>query len=172
MGTFNLNSLPKQNRIQMIGEFYDTINSLKDRSEVRLFFKDLLNPNEIAMLMRRLEIAVLLNAGFTYEKIIKLLGVSRIKIATVHKVLSVEGNGYKIAIERLLEDRKKRIKKEENEKTDPLSFKAAKNKYPLHFALFNLIDNLGELKNDPEMRKRAALFTPSYNYLKNSKKRE
>lgn len=169
MGVFNLNSLPKQNRIQMIAEFYDTVNSLKDRNEVRLFFKDLLVPNEIAMLMRRLEIAVLLESGFTYGKIIELLGVSRSKIATVHKILLIEGNGYKIAIERLLEDRKKRIKKEEDKKIDPLSFKRTAKKFPAYFALFNLIDGLSDLKNDPERKKQAALFTPSLNYLKKNR---
>lgn len=165
MGVFNLNSLPKENRIQMIGEFYDTINSLKDRNEIRLFFKDLLNPNEIAMLMRRLEIAVLLDAGFTYEKIIKLLKVSRIKIAAVHKTLSVEGNGYKIAIERLIENRQKRIKRQKEEKLNTLGFNSIKRKYPLHFAIFNLLDSLSDLKDDPDLKKRAALFTPSFNYL-------
>ena len=67
MATFHLDSLPKSKRIQMIGEFYDVISSLKDRSEVRFFFKDLLTPDEIANLMRRVEIAVLLSAHFTYD---------------------------------------------------------------------------------------------------------
>ena len=162
MGAFNLNSLPKEKRIQMIGEFYDIINSLKDRNEVRLFFKDLLVPNEIAMLMRRLEIAVLLESGFTFDKIVDLLGVGRSKVANVHKILLIEGNGYKIAIERLLNNRKERIKKQKEEKIDPLSLKGAMKRYPGYFGLFNLIDNLGEqLKDDPEKKKEAALFTPS-----------
>ena len=71
MPVFHLNSLPKQKRIQMIGEFYDTIDSLKDRGEVRLFLKSLLGPEEIAMLMRRIEIAVLLTARYNYNQIIK-----------------------------------------------------------------------------------------------------
>jgi uncharacterized protein YerC len=71
MPVFHLNSLTKEKRIQMIGEFYDTIDSLKDRVEVRLFFKSLLSPEEIAMLMRRIEIAVLLSANFNYDQIIK-----------------------------------------------------------------------------------------------------
>ena len=66
MTTFHLNNLPKQNRIQMIGEFYDTIDSLKDRDEVRLFVKGLLTADEIANLMRRIEIAVLLSGNYKY----------------------------------------------------------------------------------------------------------
>lgn len=170
MGAFNLNSLPKQNRIRLIAEFYDTINSLKDRNEVRLFFKDLLTPNEIAMLMRRLEIAVLLESGVTYDKIVKLLGVGKPKIANIHKILLTEGNGYKLAIDRLLEDRKKRIKKEEDEKINPLSIRGTAKRCPNYFVLFNLIDSLIESKNDPEMKKKAAFFTPSFNPLKDNKK--
>ena len=75
MSTFHLNSLPKQNRIQMIGEFYDMVDSLKDRNEVRLFVKSLLTADEIANLMRRIEIAVLLSGNYRYKEIIKMLGV-------------------------------------------------------------------------------------------------
>ena len=57
----------------MIGEFYDMIDSLKDRNEVRLFIKSLLTADEIASLMRRIEIAVLLSGDFKYEQIIKQL---------------------------------------------------------------------------------------------------
>ena len=74
MPVFHLNSLPKEKRIQMIGEFYDTIDSLKNRGEVRSFFKSLLTPEEIASFMRRIEVAVLLSAGYNYDKIIKMLG--------------------------------------------------------------------------------------------------
>ena len=66
MPVFHLNDLPKEKRIQMIGEFYDTIDSLKDRVEVRSFFKSLLTPEEIATLMRRIEIAVLLSAKYKF----------------------------------------------------------------------------------------------------------
>src|SRR3989344_5017993 len=87
MTTFHLNSLPKENRIQMIGEFYDMIDSLKDRNEVRLFIKSLLTADEIASLMRRIEIAVLLSGDFKYDQIIKFLKVGRDKISTVQKNL-------------------------------------------------------------------------------------
>jgi TrpR-related protein YerC/YecD len=87
MITFHLNGMPKNKRIQMIGEFYDAIASLKDRNEVRLFFKSLLTPDEIATLMRRMEIAILLSGKFTYSEIANLLGVGKSKIASVHRNL-------------------------------------------------------------------------------------
>jgi len=91
MTTFHLNNLPKQNRIQMIGEFYDTIDSLKDRDEVRLFVKGLLTADEIANLMRRIEIAVLLSGNYKYKEIIKMLGVGNEKILENIRYLSEKG---------------------------------------------------------------------------------
>lgn len=169
MATFDLNSLPKEKRIQMIGEFYDVINSLNDRNEVRLFFKDLLTPNEIAMLMRRMEIAVLLESGFTYNQIMGLLNTSKAKIAIVHKILSMDGSGYKIAIRRLLEDRKRRIKKiKDRESMNPL--KKAMRGQPGRFAFFNLIEEITEsLDKNPEKTKEAALYTPSFSNIKRKK---
>jgi TrpR-related protein YerC/YecD len=171
MATFNLNSLPKEKRIQMIGEFYDAINSLKDRNEVRLFLKDLLTPNEIAALMRRIEIAILLEAGFTYRQVSELLGVGMSKITSVQKTLSKDDNGYKIIIKRILEDRKRRIKKiKDKESMNPL--KKMIKAQPGRFAFFDFIEELSEsLDKNPEKIKEAALFTPSASFFRNKKKK-
>ena len=170
MGIFHLNDLPKEKRIQMIAELYDVINSLKNRNEVRLFFKDLLMPDEIATLMRRIEIAVLLTAGFTYNQISEMLGVGRGKISNVQRVLQREGNGYKIIIERLLNDRKKRLKIKKIKETDQSDFEVLKKKYPGYFALNNLIDKVTEaLDDDPVKKREAALFTPSLTSFKNKR---
>jgi len=83
MPVFHLNNLPKEKRIQMIGEFYDVVDSLKDRNEVRLFLKSLLSAEEIAMLMRRIETALLLSAKYKYDDISKMLGVGNDKISNV-----------------------------------------------------------------------------------------
>ena len=166
MPVFHLNSLPKEKRIQMIGEFYDVIDSLKDRNEVRLFFKSLLGPEEIASFMRRIEIAVLLSAGYNYDKIIKMLGVGRDKIAGVQKSLQQDDNGYKIIVKRLIENRKKRLdktKKENKARVDMSPMSAVKKKYSAYFLLDNLLDVAIEKleKNDKELEKEALLYTPS-----------
>src|SRR3989338_5940029 len=109
MPTFHLNSLPKEKRIQMIGEFYDTVDSLKDRQEVRSFFKSLLAADEIAALMRRIEVAMLLSAEYSYDKIKKMLGVGNNKISSVHKALLQDDSGYAMIVKRLIEDRKNRL---------------------------------------------------------------
>lgn len=156
--------MPKNKRIQMIGEFYDTIAYLKDRNEVRFFFKSLLSADEIATLMRRIEIAVLLSAKFTYDEITDLMGVGKSKVTNVRKNLLQDDSGYKIIVKRLINDRKKRLvrMKKEN-KTDPSPFAILKKRYPGHFLLDNLLDvAIEKLEiNDKELEKEALLFTPS-----------
>jgi len=164
VGRFHLNKLPKEKRIQMIGEFYDVIDSLKDRKEIRLFFKDLLTPDEIATLMRRIEVAVLLTTGFTYDQIAQILGVGRDKVTNVQKSLNRSGEGYKIVIKRLLEKRKRKLKlQKKREKTARSSFERLKQRYPLHFLLFNIIDEISEsLEGSTIKEKEVLLSTPSH----------
>ena len=171
MPTFHLNNLPKEKRIQMIGEFYDTIDSLKDRKEVRLFFKSLLTADEIASLMRRIEIAILLSARFTYDKISEMLGAGKSKITNVNKNLLQDDSGYKIIIERLIENRKNRLKKIKREiNGDNSIFSAAKKRYKGHFLLNNLLDVAIEKikESDKDLEKEALLFTPSSTLLRNN----
>ena len=170
MGRFHLNKLPKEKRIQMIAEFYDVIASLKNREEVRLFFKDLLNPDEIATFMRRIEVATLLLAGYTYEQIAELLGAGRGKVTNVQKVLAKGGQGYKTVIKRLLEMRKRRLKIQKKRTKALLSdFERLKQKYPLYFLLFNLIDEISEaISEDKSLDKEALLSTPSRKNFPNS----
>ncbi|MFH1462475.1 MAG: YerC/YecD family TrpR-related protein [bacterium] len=163
MGKFYLNKLPKEKRIQMIGEFYDVIDSLKGRQEIRLFFKDLLTPDEIATLMRRIEVATLLTAGFTYDQTAQILGVGRGKITNVQKSLIRSGDGYKTVIKRLLENRRKKLRAQKQKgKIQKSSFEKLKKKYPLHFLLFNLVDEISDKLEDNTLKKEKILLsTPS-----------
>lgn len=163
MPAFRLNSLTKEKRIQLIGEFYDVIDSLKDRKEVGLFFRDLLTPEEIATLMRRVEIAVLLNSGFSYRKIIKLLGVGRSKITSVYKCLEKDDSGYKIIVDRLIENRKKWLKKK-GVKVDGRSKSIFRKTHPLYFSFLPSILDLavdGPDNTEKLLKEKALYFTPS-----------
>jgi len=156
----------------MIGEFYDVVDSLKDRAEVRLFLKDLFSADEIAAFMRRIEIAVLLDAKYSYRKIYEILGVGTDKISRVHKCLQQDDSGYKIIAKRLIENRKKhlrKIKKEEKDVMSPNSL--VKKKYAGIFLLDNLLDSaINKLEeNDEELKKEALLFTPSSTFTKKEK---
>ena len=146
-------------------------NQTFSSSRVRLFFKDLLTPDEIAMLMRRIEVAALLSGNFTYTQIEELLGVGRGKITNVQRSLNRDGSGYKTAIKRLLQLRKNKIKKiKKIEKIQSSDFEKLKKKYPLYFLLFNLVDEIGEtLDSKKNNDKKALLSTPSLRKsLKNS----
>lgn len=173
MVTFHLNSLPKEKRIQMIGEFYDVIDSLKNRDEVRFFFKSLLTADEIATLMRRIEIAVLLEGGYNYRKIYNILGVGSDKISRVQKSLDQDDSGYKIIVRRLIENRKKRLrktKKQEREAASSSPLKAIKDFSPANRILPDLLDAVIEkLEDDKELEKEALLFTPSLAPFRNKK---
>lgn len=173
MTTFHLNNLPKENRIQMIGEFYDIIDSLKDRGEVRLFIKSLLTADEIASLMRRIEVAVLLAGNYKYNNIKKILAVGNEKISNVHKCLLQDDSGYKIIVKRLMENRKrrlKRIKNEEKQARESLSPLSAIRKVRGGSVLPNLLDAVIEkLEDDKDLEKEALLFTPSLAPFKNKK---
>lgn len=149
MSYFKLNRLPKEKRIRMIGEFYDVIASLKSREEVREFFKDLLTQNELGNLMSRIEIALLLSLGFSYDEIYKFLKVGKDKILNVSKKLE-RGKGYKIVIQRLIEKRKKRKIKEIKSQlkfarqVKPFNIEHLKTKYPLYFLISNLVDEISD----------------------------
>lgn len=176
MTTFHLNNLPKEKRIQMIGEFYDMVDSLKDRNEVRLFIKSLLTADEIATLMRRIEIAVLLSGNYKYKDIIKMLGVGNEKISNVHKNLLQDDSGYKIIVDRLIENRKNRLRKikKENKKAMGMSpLATAKKKYPGYFLLDNLLDaTIEKIEEDrDELKKEAILYTPSLAPFSNNRKK-
>lgn len=173
MTTFHLNSLPKENRIQMIGEFYDMIDSLKDRNEVRFFFKSLLGADEIANFMRRIEIAVLLSGNFKYDEIIKTLKVGRDKISTVQKNLMQDDSGYKIIVKRLIENRKRRLKRAKNiekeaaKRSSPIG---GLRKYPSARILPDLLDAVIEkFEDNKDLEKEALLFTPSSAPFNNKK---
>lgn len=158
----------------MIGEFYDAVASLKNREEVRLFFKDLLMPDEIANLMRRIEVAALLAGGCSYRQIEELLGVGKGKVNNVQKCLARSGEGYRLVIKRLLENRKRRLKNQKDRERAGLSlFERLKQKYRWHFLLFNIMDEIlisPEEKNSLE--KRALLASPSINLLRIRKRQE
>jgi len=165
MARFSLNKLPKNQRVQLIGEFYDVIASLRSREEVRAFCRDLLNPDEITMLMRRVEIAALLWAKFTYEEVQKRTGAGIATITAVsRKLRQEERNGYQIVIERLLDQRKKKLQAyKRRTKGQESEWERTKQRYPLLFLFSNILDEI-EARQEykkPELTRQAAEDTPS-----------
>ena len=108
MVRFDINRVDKSYRIAIIGEFYDAISCLKNRADTKIFFRDLLMPNEIAMLHRRIQVAIMLNEKHTFDEIIQKLGVGSTTIRNVKKSLERHGEGYDLIIKRFqkLQDKK------------------------------------------------------------------
>jgi len=121
--------------------------------------------------MRRVEIAVLLAGKLRYEEIIEMLGVGNGKISSVHKNLLQDDNGYKIIIERLIENRKKRLKRMKKEERVAASSFAGLKKQSRFLVLNTIIDAVIENSiNEKELAKEALLFTPSLTMFKDRKK--
>jgi len=87
--------------------FIDTLAETKTPSDIKNFIEDLLSPIEKAMLAKRLSIAVLLSKGHTYDQIDNTLKVSRPTIMTVSYWLKNGNNGYKKAVQKIINNQKK-----------------------------------------------------------------
>ncbi len=123
--------LSKEETITTLDTLYTAASSVKGRSAVKLFLRDLLTPSERIMLGRRIIIARMLIVGKSYDEIWEGLRVGRTTISKVHRWLLDQMPGFESAIkemEKEFEARKRR---------GPLiSYAYMKRKYPLHFLLF------------------------------------
>lgn len=132
---------------------------------MREFFRDLLGPDEITMLMRRVEIAALLWAKFTYEEIQKLTGAGIGTITGVAKKLrQEERNGYQIVVERLLDQRKKRMQAyKRSRKAQESEWERTKQRYPGLFLFSNILDEIEarQERKSSAFARAAAGRTPS-----------
>lgn len=90
---------PKQ-KIELLNLLWIIIASLKNRNEVKNFFKDLLSETESIMLARRILIAKKLLEGKSYDEIIKELKVGSSTVASVHRWLISGFGGYQKALKR------------------------------------------------------------------------
>ena len=74
-GKVKYNQLTDFEKKKYLGEFYTMISLLKNRDEVKNFFKDLLTLSEVVMISRRIQIARMLLEGESYDEIKKKLRV-------------------------------------------------------------------------------------------------
>ncbi len=146
--------LPTKERSKLLHEFWTTIALLENVDEIKNFFKDLLSETESVMLARRLRIAQLIYAGWSYEKIERALHTSTATIATVHAWLDGGFGGYIHGLAKLKEELKRQevLQKKSEQAKDPLSLEHLKKKYPLHFLLFNAADDI-QYRTPKRMRK-------------------
>jgi len=133
--------LSKEDQDELLMDFCDSLSSIKNSKEAAQFLKDLLSPQEAEMLAKRIKIAELLLAGWSYKRITDYLKVGEGKVARISEWLKVTGDGYRLITIRLVEKRKERIKSKNNI-IPKEGLKALQEKFPARYWPKLLIEGL------------------------------
>ncbi len=138
--------IPKNEKQELLNEFWSLVVLLKTREEIENFFRDLLSESETIMLARRIRVAKMLLQEKSYEDISKGMQMSHITIANVHKWLQGRNEDYTQIFPRLVKEleAQKKTKAKKIAQQEVGSFQWIKKRYPLHFLLFNLLDEFSE----------------------------
>jgi uncharacterized protein YerC len=127
--------LPEKQKIETLDTLYTAAGTVRGRSAMKLFLRDLLTESERIMLGRRIMIARKLIAGEPHRDIEAELGVGRDTIGRVQRWLWDQLPGYEQAVAELEKEFEKRNFKKQFA-TNALF--RLKKKYPAHFLLFPL----------------------------------
>lgn len=84
--------------------FLKTFIEIKNKEEADQFISDLLTPTEKIMLAKRLAIAFLLEKGYDYRSIQRIIRVSAPTITSVNIALKHGSEGYKKLIKKILRE--------------------------------------------------------------------
>lgn len=88
---------------ESINQLFDAIVNLKSREECSKFFEDICTVKELLDLAQRLDVAVLLDQGVSYQTIAQQINVSTATISRVSRCLNYGSGGYRIALDKLKE---------------------------------------------------------------------
>ncbi|KXG78039.1 hypothetical protein AN618_06580 [Fervidicola ferrireducens] len=92
-----------------IDRLFEAIALLRTKEECYRFFEDICTIAEVKAMAQRLQVAEMLEAGFTYSDIAEKTGASTATISRVKRFLNYGADGYKMILERLKElDEKKK----------------------------------------------------------------
>ena len=91
---------------ESLNQLFDAILALKSREECSKFFEDICTIKEVLDMAQRLDVAVLLDQGISYQNIAQQINVSTATISRVSRCLNYGSGGYKLALERLKEAKK------------------------------------------------------------------
>ncbi len=82
-------------------QLFRSILNLKTVEECYAYFEDLCTVKELQDMAQRLDTAILLKNGLSYQKICEQVDISTATIGRVSKCLNYGSGGYALAIERL-----------------------------------------------------------------------
>ena len=86
---------------ESIDRLFDAIMNLESREECYILFEDLCTIKEIQDMAQRLDTAIELSNGSSYQEIVKKVGISTATIGRVSKCLNYGTGGYRSAIDKL-----------------------------------------------------------------------
>ncbi|MFC3039449.1 YerC/YecD family TrpR-related protein [Virgibacillus xinjiangensis] len=94
-------------RGEQLDQLFDAILSLKDREECYRFFDDIATMSEVHSIAQRLQVAKMLTEGSTYNAIENETNASTATISRVRRCINYGSDGYKMVLDRLMEDQQK-----------------------------------------------------------------
>ena len=92
-------------RSEAVDLLFQTFLNLESLEECYAYFEDICTIKEILDMAQRLETAILLSEGNSYQKIMEKVEISTATIGRVSKCLNYGTGGYRMAIEKLKEEK-------------------------------------------------------------------
>ncbi len=86
---------------ELTEQFFKSVIRLGSVEECMNFFEDICTIKEIQDMSQRLQVAILLNKGKSYQEILSETGVSTATISRVNKCLNYGSGGYRKAIQKI-----------------------------------------------------------------------
>ncbi len=136
MSKVKFHSVPKEERYQIIGEFFDIIHFLRTKQEIIDFFIGLLTTSESLMMARRIQVAKLIIQEKKYEEIRKELKVSYQTIQKVERWLHERDGAYLKVLRRYFKKTEVEDKRQQQKKYQP---ERLLNRYPQHRLLRKIL---------------------------------
>jgi len=131
--------ISKRDQKETLKRLYTAACAVKNEKQMEQFLREILTHSEQIMIGRRIWIAQLLLEGYTQDEIGERLQAGPGTIQRVSKWLNEKLPGYAEAV---VHKGRRRNNKKQREHIDPLSFKALRKKYAMHFLLFNIVEKL------------------------------
>ena len=92
------------NRTPAMDRLFQTILNLETIDECYAYFEDICTIKELNDMSQRLDAAILLDQGLSYQKIMEQVAISTATIGRVSRCLNYGTGGYKAAINKLKEE--------------------------------------------------------------------
>jgi TrpR-related protein YerC/YecD len=92
------------NRTASMDRLFQSILNLQSIDECYAYFEDLCTIKELNDMSQRLDAAILLEQGLSYQKITEQVAISTATIGRVSRCLNYGTGGYKTAINKLKEE--------------------------------------------------------------------